>query len=455
MSLTQWGVWKVWCKIFGAVLAPVAGMQALLRHWTDVLLDLVGIESTHHEGWSRFAAFLLVLFIAFVFDFAVRLGCVTLARRIVRRTHVIWDDELFNAKVIGAACHVLTALLLTGVLPVVFDDKTEVRVVVLKAMQIFLVLTIYWLVDTSLHAAFRIISLQPRWQNRPINGLRQTGQGFAAMIGVVMIVSIVVDKSPVRFFTGLGASAAVLMLVFRDSILGFVSGIQLSSNDMVRVGDWISVPKYGANGRVEEVSLNTVKIRNWDNSVSTLPPYLLVSESFVNWHAMQLSGGRRVTRSLFIDMTSIRCCTPAMRERFSKMELLKEYCEGTDADCDFISASMGVGEQGVDIGPQTDTNIGWFRLYMFIYLRKMTAVNHDMSVIVRLDAPSSEGLPMELYFFTRSVVWTEYEAVQAAVLSHMIAKVGDFGLRVFQSPSGYDLAGYVARPYDDPPHDPL
>lgn len=310
----------------------------------------MGVESAHHEGWSRFAAFVLVLLIA-----------------------------------------------------------------------------------------FRIAALRPRWQNKPINGLRQTGQGFAAMISAVFIISILLDNSPARFFTGLGASAAVLMLVFRDSILGFVSGIQLSSNDMVRVGDGISVPKYGTNGRVEEVSLNTVKIRNWDNSISTLPPYLLVSDSFVNWHAMQLSGGRRVVKSLPVDMTSIVRCTPSMRERFLGIDLLKAYFEGTDADKEFEDTVMGVGGDGADMKMQTDTNLGYFRLYMFLYLKNMNAVNHDMSIIVRLLEPSSEGLPVEVYFFTRSVMWTEYEAVQTAVLTHMIARLPDFGLRVFQSPSGYDL----------------
>ncbi len=428
-------------------------MQKILKQWTDALLDLLGVESAHHEGWSRFAAFVLVLLIAFAFDFVVRLLFVNAARRIVRKTRVAWDDELFNGRVIAAACHVLTAVLLTVVLPVVFEDRDEVRGIVLKAMQIFLVATIFWLVNTSLHAAFRIAALQPRWQNKPINGLRQTGQGFAAMIAVVMVVSILLDKSPARFFTGLGASAAVLMLVFRDSILGFVSGIQLSANDMVRVGDWISVPKFGADGRVEEVSLNTVKIRNWDNSVSTLPPYLLVSESFVNWHAMQLSGGRRISRQLPLDLRSVCRCTPAMHARLREMELLKAYFEGADDDREFDDMSMGVGDTGVDIDEQTATNLGYFRLYMFLYLKNMKAVNHDMSIIVRIGNPSAQGLPFELYFFTRSVMWTEYEAVQTTVFSHLIAAVGDFDLRIFQSPTGDDLRQYVKTSCGTLPHD--
>ena len=227
-------------------------------------------------------------------------------------------------------CHILSAILLAVVLPVVFEEKSTGRVIVLRFMEAYIVFSVFRFVNALLYAAFHIAAARPAWQNKPIKGLRQTAQGIALLICTILIVSILLDKSPAILLTGLGASAAVLMLIFRDSILGFVSGIQLAANDMLKVGDWISIPKYGADGNVEEVSLTTVKIRNWDNTLVMLPPYLLTTDSFTNWHAMQLSGGRRVMRSVAIDMTSVRFCTPEMLDHYRTIDLIRDYVDQTE-----------------------------------------------------------------------------------------------------------------------------
>ena len=223
------------------------------------------------------------------------------------------------------------------------------------------------------------------------------------------------------------------MLIFKDSILGFVSGVQLSANNMLSVGDWITMPKYGADGTVIEVTLNTVKVRNWDNTVVTLPPYLLVSDSFQNWQAMRSSGGRRVKRSINIDISSIRFCTPEMMERFSRIALLKDYLSSFATPGDAPEADSDV------LNTPYPTNVGIFRYYLSAYLKRHDMVRKDMLVIVRQLQPTQYGLPMELYFFLDTVDWVPYERLQADIFDQVFAIVPEFGLRVYQTPSGSDI----------------
>ena len=269
--------------------------------------------------------------------------------------------------------------------------------------------------------------------------MRQTGQGIAALICGILIVSILIGKSPAILLTGLGASAAVIMLVFRDSILDFVSGIQLSANDMLKVGDWITVPKYGADGSVIEVSLTTVKVQNWDNTIVTLPPYLLVSDSFQNWRGMQASGGRRVKRSVNLDMTSVKFCTPDMLARYRNIDIIREYIDQTEQRVEEYNAAHGIRPGERKINGLHQTNLGVFRAYLERYLRDEVPVNKGMTLMVRQLQPTETGLPMELYFFTDTVVWVDYERIQSDVFDHVLAVIPEFDLRVFQNPSGSDI----------------
>ena len=262
---------------------------------------------------------------------------------------------------------------------------------------------------------------------------------IAALICGILIVSILIGKSPAILLTGLGASAAVIMLIFRDSILGFVSGIQLSANDMLKVGDWITVPKYGADGSVIEVSLTTVKVQNWDNTIVTLPPYLLVSDSFQNWRGMQASGGRRVKRSVNLDMTSVKFCTPDMLARYRNIDIIREYIDQTEQRVEEYNAAHGIRPGERKINGLHQTNLGVFRAYLERYLRNEVPVNKGMTLMVRQLQPTETGLPMELYFFTDTVVWVDYERIQSDVFDHVLAVIPEFDLRVFQNPSGSDI----------------
>lgn len=420
-------------------------MQTMLKHWTDALLKWMGLASAADHGWDHWVAFVLVLLLVVAFDYLCRLLFVRGIRRIVERTKVRWDDELFSRPVLNHSCHVLSAILLSFMLPVVFEPASEVRIIVTRLVNVYLIIAVFRFVNALLRAAFNITAQRPAWQNKPIKGLRQTGQGIALLISFILIVSILIDKPPTIFLTSLGASAAILLLIFRDSILGFVSGIQLSANNMLKVGDWISVPKYGADGTVEEVSLSTVKIRNWDNTLVMLPPYTLVSESFQNWHAMQLSGGRRVMRSVSIDMTSVRFCTGEMLARYREIDLIRDYIDQTELKVEQYNAAHGIKPGERRINGLHQTNLGIFRAYLVRYLQEEVPVNKNMTLMVRQLQPTETGLPMQLYFFTSTVEWIAYEGIQSDVFDHVLAVIPAFDLRVYQNPSGSDLLALRER----------
>lgn len=420
-------------------------MKKLLKNWADSFLDWLGLTAEQSNGIDHWVAFVIVVLAVVLVDYVCRLTLVWSVRRIVLRTRVKWDDELFSPAVLRASCHVISAVLLIVVLPVVFEPRSVAHTIMLRLSEVYLVITIFRFVNAALFAIFRIAVERPAWQNKPIKGLRQTAQGIAALICIILIVSILLDKSPTIFLTGLGASAAIVLLIFRDSILGFVSGIQLSANDMLQVGDWISVPKYGADGTVEEVSLNTVKIRNFDNTIVTLPPYLLVSESFQNWRAMQLSGGRRVMRSVAIDMTSVRFCTQEMLEKYRSIDLLREYIDQTEKRIEVYNSDHGIGQDERRINGLHQTNLGVFRAYLVRYLQNEVPVNRSMTLMVRQLQPTETGLPVQLYFFTNTVEWVAYEGIQSDVFDHVLAVIHEFDLRVFQNPTGSDIEALRSR----------
>ena len=242
-------------------------------------------------------------------------------------------------------------------------------------------------------------------------------------VGVVIGIAILFNRNPLTLLAGLSASAAILMLVFKDSIMGVVSGVQLSANNMLKVGDWITIPKYNADGVVIEVTLNTVKVRNWDNTISTIPPYALVSDSFQNWRGMEESGGRRIKRSINIDMNSVGFCTEDQLEKFEK----NGWLEG-----------LPKGDRIV--------NLTVLRNYLDKYLRNHERVNQNMTLMIRQLQPTAQGLPLELYFFSANTAWVAYEHLQADIFEHLLAMMPEFGLKVFQTPAGTDIEkGFAAR----------
>lgn len=418
-------------------------MNSFLQEMYNFFNQL-GIISGIPTLLDQFVLIVLILLLAYLSDVFCRRILVRLIRKVTEQTKATWDDMLFNDKVMNNFCHLVTPVVVYVLIPLAFSYQPQFLAFVLKICLIYIIAVSLRFVNIFLGAMFTLSNQKREFRDRPLKGVYQIIQVCLFFIGAIIIISILIDKSPAKLFAGLGASAAILMLVFKDSIMGLVSGIQLSAHDMLRPGDWITMSKYDANGVVLEVSLNTVKVRNFDNTIITIPPYALVSDSFQNWRGMQESDGRRVKRSVNIDMTSVRFCTKEMLDKYEKIILLKEYIRQTEEAVHAHNKACGIDNLS-QVNGLHQTNLGVFRAYLERYLQSLPTVNKNMTYMVRQLQPTEKGLPLEIYFFSIEKEWVPYEKVQADVFDHVLAVIPEFGLRVFQNPSGADIENALKR----------
>ncbi|HJA87030.1 MAG TPA: mechanosensitive ion channel family protein [Candidatus Bacteroides avicola] len=390
------------------------------------LLVSWGMAPGTADALDHFIAFTVLVLIALAADQVCRRVVLKAVAQLVKKTKATWDDVVFDHKVMVRLSHIVVPLIIYLFIPVAFADTNAATVdIIQRICMVLIILSLLFFAHAFMGAVYSVYSATGRYRNRPLKGMVQTVQVALWLVGIIVIIGQLTGQEVLSLLGGLGAMSAVLMLVFKDTIMGFVSGVQLSANNMLKVGDWIKMPKYGVDGTVTEVSLTTVKVRNWDNTVATLPPYMLVSEMFENWNAMRESGGRRVKRSINIDMNSVCFCTPEMLEEYRKIDLLKEYMSQEHED--------------------PLTNLGVFRAYLVAWLRNRPVVNTDLHCMVRQLQPTEYGIPLELYFFSRIKDWVPYEGVQSDVFDYVLAVVPRFGLRVFQLPSGEDLQMLIGK----------
>ena len=305
-------------------------ISILFRDWVEAVLLQTGLSSELSSTFNRWIILLIIILFALLVDTAIRIGVSRLLQKIVSRTKATWDDYIFDKKVIKRLCNFITPTIIYILLPIAFssaEGNDGMYTILKRGVEIYMVIACIGFINTLLKVCFEIAEQHPAWQGKPIKGLMQTAQGIVIGIGLILVVSILIDKSPTLLLTGLGASAAVLMLIFKDSILGLVAGVQLSANNMLKVGDWISLPKRGVDGEVEEVSLTTIKVRAWDKTLQMLPPYLLISEPFDNWQAMRSAGGRRIKRSLNVDMTTIKLADSAFIDTLRQSDISRNLIE--------------------------------------------------------------------------------------------------------------------------------
>ena len=411
-------------------------MEQVTGFINEILLSW-GFSQSWADDLTSGIILVVILAIAFLGDAICRHIILTAVARLVKKTKATWDDIVFDRKVLTHVSHLVAPIVLYILLPLAIS-KLGLLSFIQRICMIYIIAVFLKFISSLLTALFHVYSEKEQFRDRPLKGLLQTVQVILFFIGGIIIVSILIDKSPMVLLTGLGASAAVLMLVFKDSIMGFVSGIQLSANNMLRVGDWIQMPKYGADGTVIEVTLNTVKVRNWDNTITTIPPYALVSDSFQNWRGMQESGGRRIKRSIRIDMNSVKFCTPEMLAKYKKIQLLKDYIEETEKVIEDYNKEHGI-DNSILVNGRRQTNLGVFRAYLTNYLKSLPTVNQDLTCMVRQLQPTEQGIPLELYFFSAIKAWVPYEGVQADVFDHVLAIIPEFDLHVFQNPTGEDF----------------
>ena len=366
---------------------------------------------------QRVVVIMGILLIAYVLDLICRKVVMPGVRKVTAKTQSTWDDYLLSDEVMTNVCHLIPPIVVYVLIPFAFPYEPNFLSLVLKICTIYITVVVMKLICAFLTSLYTISSEHEKLKNHSMKGFYQMLKLIVVCIGVIIIISELISKDPIAILTGLGAGTAILMLVFQDTIKGLVAGIQLTANDMVRPGDWITMPKYGADGDVMEVSLTTVKVRNWDKTITTVPPYALVNDSFQNWRGMFDIGGRRVKRSIHIDMNTVRFCTEEELAHFKQQPWME-----------------GFEETGKE-----EVNLYLFRHYLDYYLRHHPKVNQDMIMLVRQLQPTEHGMPIELYFFSANTAWVKYEALQAEVFDHVLAVVHRFGLKVFQSPTGLDL----------------
>lgn len=361
-----------------------------------------------------------------------------LITRMVRKTRSTWDDRLVERRVFKRLAHLVPALLIYRLMPTAFPARDLLVPFVQDAALMYLIVMSMLVADSLIDFFHDLYHATPLERTFPLKGVLQATVILLWIVTVMLVLSVITGQSPLYFLSGIGALTAVMLLIFRDALLGLVAGVQLSVNRMVATGDWIEMPQYGADGDVIDVSLTTVKVQNWDKTISSIPAYALISSSFKNWRGMQESGGRRIKRAIHIDMNSIQFCDAEMIERFRKIQFLSAYVDRKLDELKLYNAEHGVDETSMVNGRRM-TNVGTFRAYVEAYLRNHPLIHKDMTFLVRQLAPGEHGLPLEIYVFTTDTRWANYEAIQANIFDHLLAALPEFGLRVYQSPSGADF----------------
>jgi miniconductance mechanosensitive channel len=372
----------------------------------------------------------------------------SLAHSFAGRTEQTWDDALIEHKVVSRLAQLLPVFIIyigVGLLPQIESTAEQI---LLKLVGAYVVLVLTFALTALLGAANAIYESYPASRLRPLKGFVQLLQMAIIIIGGLLVIAALLDKSPWILLSGFGAMTAVLLLVFKDTILSLVASVQLTAQDLVRVGDWIEVSEFGADGDVIDVELHTVKVQNWDKTITTIPTHRLVSGSFKNWRGMSQSGGRRIKRSINLDVSSVRFLTDAEAEKFKRFALLETYIQDKQAELGEYNTAQETGSISAAEGGVNHrrlTNIGTFRAYTYNYLKQHSNIHKDMTLLVRQLPVVHEGAPIELYCFTTTTDWNAYEAIQGDIFDHLMAIVPEFGLRLYQRPSGADIGKIVMQ----------
>jgi miniconductance mechanosensitive channel len=381
----------------------------------------------------------LILLIAVVAFYIAKRLFVYAIHKVATKTKSDWDDILIRRRVFDRLAYLAPSWVVYKLLPVTLESYPTLLSLILTGVAIYCVVIAVMVVDSvidSLMEVYRSFSIS---RQKPIQSFAQVAKLVVYFIAIIAVVSLAIGQSPLKLLAGLGAMTAVLMLIFKDPILGFVAGIQLSYNNMVGIGDWVEIPQHNADGDILEIGLTTVKVRNFDNTITTVPTQSLINESFKNWRGMQDSGGRRIKRSIFIDVNSIGFCNEEQIERYNKIDYIKQYLAAKREELKTYN-TKNIGVQESLVNGRRITNVGTFRAYIFAYLKNHPQINQELTLLVRQLAPSDCGLPIEIYAFSSEKNWGKYEAIQADIFDHLFAVAKEFDLRVFQKPSGTDFS---------------
>lgn len=401
------------------------------RHLLYDYFISLGVSSSTASYLNMIALLIGLLILVFIIDFIVRRILLTMFSRLAEKSKSNFDDIMVKNKVFRNVAHIIPLIVAVEYVPMVFSDFPYWENIIEKTLLVFAIILTLWIVRSFLNTLKDYFKTLPRFKDKPIDSYIQVFMIFAWVIGILSALAIITGVEFLKFITGLGAASAVILLVFKDTILGFVASIQVSINDMVRIGDWITFEKYGADGDVVEITLATVKVQNFDKTITTIPTYALISDSFKNWRGMTSSGGRRIKRSLSIKLNSVKYLSVDEVNNLKNIQIISNYLSARQNDIDKFNTNNNA-DKSLLLNGRNLTNLGVFRKYLETYIENHSAINKDMTIMVRQLAPTSQGIPIEIYAFSSDKRWQNYEYIMADVFDHVIAAVPYFDLEIYE-----------------------
>lgn len=408
-------------------------MKSISHLLYDYLIQ-VGLTEQYAASLNMLALLIVSLIVLYILDYSIRRIIISTFTKISEKTNTAFDNLLVKNKAPRNVAHIIPVLIADKLIPTIFTDFPSIASFMSKSLEVFGVLLTLWVVRSVLNTFKDYFKTKPRLKDKPIDSYIQVFMIFAWIAGFMFAFVIITDTSVWKFLTALGAASAVILLIFKDTILGFVASIQVATNDMVRIGDWISFEKFGADGDVIEINLATVKVQNFDKTITTIPTYALISDSFKNWRGMEESGGRRIKRALIIKQESVKYLSEPEIENLKKIQLLTAYLTTRQNDINNSNQRNNI-DKSLAINGRNLTNMGVFRKYMETYVEHHSAINDKMTIMVRQLAPTSQGIPIEIYAFSADKVWKNYEYIMADIFDHLVASVPYFDLQLFELPS--------------------
>jgi miniconductance mechanosensitive channel len=406
--------------------------------WLTDFFQIPGINLFWHQVLLSGFKVLIVILAGYLFFKIAHRILLTFLRKLTDKTETKWDDIMVEQKVFNRLSYLVPAYILHIAVPLALSPYPELIKFTQLGIKIYSTIIVMLVFSAFFSAVLQIYQQYPISKTRPIKGYIQVAKIILYLLVAITIISYLLGQNPLIMIGGLGAFSAVLLLVFKDSLLGLVAGVQLTMNDMLRPGDWISLPKYDADGTVIDITLTTIKVQNWDRTYTTIPAYALFSESFKNWRGMEESGGRRIKRSINIDMNSVKFCTPGMLQKFERFHYVSKYIKDKEAEIEKFNKELNI-DPDILVNGRRQTNLGVFRNYLKNYLLNHPKINPDMTFLIRHLQPTETGIPIEVYVFSREQAWAVYEGIQADIFDHILSVIPEFELRVFQNPTGADF----------------
>lgn len=413
-----------------------------IHDWLEVLLFDAGVAAEWIPALRLLLGSVALVIVAMLTYLITKRFLIQYLNAFFRKTAVKWDDALAERKTFDNLAHIIPAIVVRIAMPALFADFETLRPFMIKVADVYIIISGALICISFLKAVEHMLSVSPVFVNKPIASYFQLIRIVLYIAMFIIILSILIGRSPMYFLTAFGAMTAIILLIFKDTILGLVASVQISANDVVRVGDWVEMPKFNADGDVIAINLNTVKVKNWDKTITAIPTFYFITDSFKNWRGMQESGGRRIKRSILVNVRTIKFVDPETREQFKKYSLISDFVSERQLEIESYNAVASIDTSQL-INGRRMTNIGIFRRYVENYLKQHKGIRQDMTVMVRQLASDDRGLPIEIYCFTNTTAWVEYEIIQSDIFDHLFAAAGWFDLEIFQQPAGSDMAAML------------